>query len=692
MRFTNLYAPIMLAGTQFRNRIFAAPIGLEYYPDERLHPGDDFIAFFERKAQGGAATVSIGSAVADNNRAAVGPSIRFDDPTAIHPLYRLAESISRHGAVADVELQHCGANSYYSNLDLGNAIYGAYQTINGLGMEIPEMPEDVIVDTIGKFGDAAQTAKHCGFGMVTLHAGHGWLFSQFLGPGNNRKDKWGGSMENRARFVNAIAADIKKKCGGGFPVNIRISGSEAYEGGYGVDYGIEIVKAVDSHFDLINVSVGMHEEPSVFTVMSPSMFLEDGANVKYAAEAKKVVKHSKIATVGALAEPELMEEIIASGKADIVMLCRQLMADPDTPAKGRCGKENEIRKCIRCFTCFSGHFTKLSSNCAINPEIGLEREIKYSDPIPRFKKKVLVAGGGVAGMQAALTAQQRGHEVVLCEKSDVLGGTLRCEQKVPFKQNLQKYLDLQGELIRKTNIDLRLNTAVTPELAKKIAPDVIIAAFGARPAVPKIPGIANAANAAGTSAVDKKVLSAEYAYMHAEEVGDRVIILGGGLSGIELAIYLSQLGKKAVIMEMANSLNFSGNIIHSMAIYPELKRYGIELLLSTKAEEITAQGVRGIFVGDEFSPHERCETLKKGMLVSAVTELASNREVTVGEKKLYEADTVIYATGQVPLREEANALRFCAPHFYDVGDCVEPLNIYNATSRAFTIARDIGRY
>ena len=680
-KYENLFSPIVLGNTQFRNKIFAAPIGMEYYPSERIHPGDDFIAFFERKAEGGVATVCIGSAMVDNARGAIGPFIRLDDPTAIAPHYRLSQCISRHGAVADIELQHCGPNSYHSKLDLGNEIYGAFAMTNALGMDIPEMPEDVVLETIEKFGDAAQAAKHCGYGMVTVHAGHGWLLNQFLGPENNRKDRWGGSVENRARIVRAICENIKKKCGQGFPVCVRISGSEIFEGGYGIDYGVEIAKQLDGYYDLINVSVGAHEAPTVFTNTHPSMFLEDGVNVKYAAEIKKAVKQSKIAAVGAIAEPDLMEEIIASGKADVIMICRQLMADPDTPFKAQTGREKEIRKCIRCFECFSGHFMKLSSYCAINPEIGFEREIKYADPIAKHKKKILVAGGGVGGMQAALTAAERGHEVFLCEKTDTLGGVLRCERKVPFKQNLQRYLDQQSELIKDSSIDLRTNTQVTPALAKEIKPDVIIAALGSRPMVPKIPGIDG-----------KNVMSAEYAYMHAEEAGDRAMIVGGGLSGIELAVYLSGLGRKASIMEMANSLNFSGNVIHSMALNNELIRYNIKILTSTKAVEINEKGVIGEYVGDDFSPAPKCETIAKGVLTSVITESKLDADVEIGSRKEYEADTVIYALGQVPLREEVNALRGCAPLFFELGDCVETKNIYTANSTAYTIARDIGRY
>ena len=260
--------------------------------------------------------------------------------------------------VADAELQHCGPNAYYSHFGLGNEIYGAIDMVNGMGMEIPAMPEDVILETIEKYGDAAQTAKHCGYGMVTVHAGHGWMLNSFLAPTNNRADQWGGSMENRVRFVNAIADNIRKKCGRAFPIALRISATECTEEGYDVDYAKEFAKLLDGHWDLINASVGAHEAPEVFTITHPSMFLPDGVNVKYAAEIKSVCEQSKVAAVGAINNAEQMEEILASGKADVIYLCRQLMADPDLPFKAQVGKEDEARGCIRCFECFSAAFTK----------------------------------------------------------------------------------------------------------------------------------------------------------------------------------------------------------------------------------------------------------------------------------------------------------------------------------------------
>ncbi len=681
-KYPHLFEPLTLGRTQFRNRIFAAPVGLEHYPADNMFPGDDFIAYFERKAEGGAATVSIGSIMADNDRGAVGATIRLDDPHALAPHFRLTSCINRHGAVADAELQHCGPNAYYSHYALGNEIYGATDGVNGLGMEVKAMPEDIILQTIEKYGDAAQTAKHCGYGMVTIAAGHGWLLNQFLSNKNNRNDQWGGSLENRVRFVNAIADNIKKKCGRGFPINLRISVTECSPEGYDEEYAKEFVKLLDGKWDMINASVGAHENPDVFTTTHPSMFLEDGVNVKYAAAIKSVLKETKVAAVGALAEPEFLEEIIASGQADVVMMARELFADPDMPFKAQTGHEKEIRKCIRCFECFSCQFTKLSNICAINPEIGFEREVKYADPTPKYKKKVLVAGGGPGGMMAALTAADRGHEVTLVEKTGRLGGALLCEQNVPFKQNLMHYLDQQAQLCADNeSIDLRLNTEATPELVKDINPDVVICAIGAKQIVPKIPGIDG-----------KNVMSVEYAYMHPDEVGDNPIILGGGLSGIECALFFNGMGKKAKIMEMSNALNFSGNIIHSMAVNVELKKYNVEIITSTKAVEITDKGVLGEFVGDSASPAPECKTITDGVLQSVITRGTNDEEVEMGARKLYEADTVIYALGTRPLREDAQKLNGIAPLFFQLGDCLDSRNVYTANSTAYTIARDLGRY
>ena len=452
--YPNLFEPIVLGNQFFRNRIFASPTGMQH-THYGNHPINETICYYERKAVGGAASVCIGDAMVDSEIAlANGNHILLDDPTGKPHLNKLSEAIRRHGAVAAMELSH-GGNAARISYSQGHKIYGPVESefsgSFGKPVHAYAMDEEIIERTIRKHAEAAAFAKACGFGMVTLHGGHGWLLHQFMSPTlNTRTDEWGGTFEKRMRFPLAVIRAVRKAVGPGFPIEIRLSGSEVYEGGYDTAYGVRIAEALDGEVDLLHISAGSHEDPRVFTVTHPSMFLEDGVNVKYAAEIKKHVK-TPVATVGALVDPAGLEEIVASGQADVVELARGLICDPDLPRKAREGRGEEAVKCMRCFTCFSSLINRGQICCALNPEIGSESELKFDSPAAE-KKTVLVAGGGVGGMQAALTAAERGHRVILCEKSDRLGGVLLCEEKVPFKKHLGEYLAQQARRVAKAPI------------------------------------------------------------------------------------------------------------------------------------------------------------------------------------------------------------------------------------------------
>ena len=647
IKYPHLFTPITLGNTVFRNRIFGSPTGSQHLSSQGF-PLAETCAYYERKAVGGAASVCVGDCSVDSVFGRTSSShLPLDNPKSRPALNNLSDAISRHGAVASIELQHGGSHSAGSLQD-GNAVYGPVGYVDEQGRRILPMTEEIIEMTIEKFAQAAAWAKRCGFGMVTIHGGHGWLISQFVSPvSNTRKDRWGGSVENRCRLPVAICDAVRRAVGPGFPVEIRISGSECHSGGYDIDEGIAIAKQLDGHVDLIHVSAGSHEVWEVFTVTHPSMFLEDGVNVKYAAEIKKNISKSAVATIGALSDPALMEEIIASGKADVVEVARALFADPDLPSKARTGREDEINKCMRCLACFSSLMTRGQFLCAINPVIGHELDSKWPTR-PAVKKKILIAGGGIGGMQAALTAAELGHDVILCERTSALGGALRCEDAVPFKKHLAEYLERQAKALAKTMADVRLNTEVTPDLAQTVAPDVIIAALGARPVKPRLKGIDGV-----------NVFSAENLYYHPEKAGQSVVILGGGLVGTELGIYLAMRGKNVTILEMLQELNDGGNRLQGLSIGIEIKRLNISVSLNTKALEISEQGIL-------------CEGPDGARFIKA--------------------DTVIYAIGQKPLRDEADALRFCAPEFYQLGDCLTPRNITEATRTAYHITRDIGRF
>lgn len=668
LKYKHLFEPIQLGKTVFRNRIFSSPQDYPGLTDKRFLT-EEAAYFYERKAQGGFASVCVGDMIIDGDAGRSHPfQMRGNDIMGKVNLTRTSTAISRHGAVAAIELCHAGQNA---SLDLmpenPGFVYGTMDGIREDGVEIRGMNDQQIEDLIMKYSDAASFARQCGYNMITLHGGHGWQISQFISPRDNkRKDKWGGSTENRMRFPLAVIESIRKRIGNDIPIEFRMSGTEFLPDGYDIDEGIKIARYLDGKVDMIHVSVGHHEIDSAAMKTHPTMFLADGCNVSFAAEIKKHVK-TPVGTVGALTDPDMMEELIASGQVDVVNLGRQTLADPDFPIKARIGLADEINPCLRCFYCFSNSTIDGVFYCATNPEIG--REQASLAPLPAHKKTVLVAGGGVGGMQAALTAAKRGHKVILCEKSDTLGGALLCEEKIPFKSNLDIYLKRQALKVSRADIEIHMNTEVTPVLAESFQPDVIIAAMGARPMVPNLKGIDG-----------RNVAGAEEVYYHPEIVGKHAVIMGGGLVGLELGIYLSSIGHEITIVEMApgtiatpppvegTSNRMSGlmelpggfPLVHGVALGDELTRHPhIKICVSTKALEVT----------------------EKGLVVEDANGV-----------RTIEADTIIYAIGQKPMREEALALLSCAKEFYQIGDCLTPKNIYEATSVAYQIATDIGRF
>ena len=648
MKYPKLFEPLTIRGRYFRNRIFSAPSAFMDQDKEGMLPPEAAL-YYGRKAMGGAASVTVGGCFVDGKRGlGQGYAVRLDSnysgaSYSLHGLSRVAAEVSRYGSVCCAEMLHAGmyANRY---LDPPGTAYGPVRRVCDDGRVIEEMPEKLILETIDKYAKGAAFLKRCGFGMVMVHAGHGWMLHQFLSPKlNTRTDRWGGApIENRARFTIEVLKAVRQAVGPAFPIEVRISGSECYEGGYDIDEGIAFAKLLDGLADIIHVSAGSHEVDKVFTVTHPSLFLKDGCNVHFAAEIKKHVKQSLVATVGALTRPELMEEIIESGQADIVEIARGLMADPDLPMKARSGKEDEINHCLRCLNCFSnlvqtGHF-----RCAINPQFG---QFNAREEAAKVRKKVLIAGGGIAGMEAAITCARRGHEVILCEKSGMLGGALRCEDTVPFKDKVRSYLTRQERRVYEGGVEVRLNTPVTKELIREIGPEAMILAIGGETIKPRIPGIDGA-----------NVYSPEEAYIDPEKTGDNVLIMGAGLVGMELAIYLAMLGKRPIIVEMLDHASDGGNFQHMKGVYVEMDRYAIPVNYETKALEIREGEVL-------------CEG-KDG-------------------QKIFKADSVVYAVGRRALQKEAAELSLCAPEVYTVGDCISPRNIMEATGMAYAASCQI---
>ena len=646
-QYPHLCTPITIAGVTFRNRMFSAPMGgTDITNDGCIGPKST--AFYELRAKGGAGAVTVSECMV--HPATDGSHAYHLDESILNSLAAAtytADAIRRHGAMPSLELSHSGMYSGTYMTDKtkqhGMAQWGPSAYTRPDGVEVGELTKEMIADIVKAYGHVAGLAKRAGFEMLMIHGGHGWLINQFFSPYfNKRTDEYGGCLENRCRFAIEVLKAVREAVGPRFPIEFRMSGSELFEGGYDLEEGCRIAQQIEPYIDLLHVSAGTYQRG--FGDTHPSMFKEHGCNVYLAAEIKKHVK-VPVATIGGLNDPAQMEEIIASGKADIVYMARALLADPFLPNKVMANRGDEIVRCLRCFTCMAERAATSTRRCTVNPLIGRELEGDTIYPAPE-KKKVLVAGGGPGGLYAAYTAARRGHQVILCEKDAELGGILKSEQALPFKQEMYQLAGTYANLARKAGVEIRLNTAVTPELVAAEAPDALIIAVGSAPLVPPIPGLKG----------DNVVVVNNY-YKEKDKVTDDVVVFGGGLAGCECAIHLGQEGKRVHLVEMRDVLAPDANVRHRPLLLKEIEKY-VTVHTGCKGLEVRPDGIL-------------CET-------------------KAGEQVLVPGTSVICALGQRSRTADVEALRGTAPFVRIIGDAAKVSTITNAVYWGYHAALDIG--
>ena len=645
-KFPHLCSPIMVGRVTFRNRMFSAPMGgTDITNDGCIGPKST--AFYELRGKGGAGAVTVSECMVHPKTD--GSHAYHLDTTILNSLASAtytADAIRRHGAVASLELSHSGmyAGTYMTDKSKQKSMHqwGADDTVRADGVKVKALTEDMIKEIVEAYGQTAALAKRAGFEMLMIHGGHGWLINQFLSPYfNHRHDAYGGSLENRCRLAIEILKSVREAVGEGFPIEFRMSGSELFEGGYDLSEGVKIAQMIEPYVDILHVSAGTYQRG--FGDTHPSMFKEHGCNVYLAAEIKKHVS-VPVATIGGLNDPEQMKEIIASGKADIVYMARALLADPFLPRKVMENKEDQIVKCLRCFTCMAERAMTSTRRCTVNPLIGREMEGCEIHLAPE-KKKVLVAGGGPGGLYAAYTAARRGHQVILCEKESKIGGILKSEQAIPFKYEMYELANTYKKLAKNAGVEIRINTEVTPEYVEKENPDALIIAAGSSPLVPPIKGLDG----------ENVVLVNNY-YLEKEKVGDKVVVFGGGLAGCECAIHLGMEGKEVHIVEMRDELAPDANIRHRPLLLKEIDKYA--------------------------TVHTGC----KGLEVSKEGILCEDKE---GNQVLVEGDSIICALGQRSRRDVVDALRDSAPYVAVIGDASKVSTITNAVYEGYHAALDV---
>lgn len=646
-KYPHLTSPIQLGRVIFRNRMFSAPMGATDITPE-CNPGPRTQGFYELRAKGGAGSVTVSELVVHPETDAshmLHLNLETVGSLAAHTF--LADAIRRHGAVPSIELSHSGqyAGTYMADKNKKASLcqWGPSEGVRPDGRPVKELSKEQIKEIVKAYADNATLCKRAGYEMIMVHGGHGWLIHQFLSPfQNHRTDEYGGSLDNRIRLAREVLTAVREAVGPGFPIEFRMSGSELFEGGYGVEEGCYIAHAIEDLVDLIHVSAGSYQFG--FFDTTPPMWAPHGVNVWLASEIKKHVS-KPVATVGGLGDPAEMERIIAEGKADVVYMARQLLADPYLPQKVESGEDDRIIRCLRCYTCMAERPTTFTRRCAVNPLIG--REIEGMDITPAYKKKkVLIAGAGVAGLEAAVTAAKRGHKVILCEKSDKVGGILKSEQAISFKLAMYNLGLTLERLALDEGVEIRLNTVVTPEYVEKEKPDALILAVGSNPLIPKLPGIDG-----------ENVVVVNNYYLEKEKVGDTVVVLGGGLAGCECAIHLGMEGKKVHLVEMRDTLAPDCNIRNRPILLRKVSEFVTETHLECAGQEITPEGL-----------------------------ICKDKD---GNEILIPGKTIICAVGQRSNRTDADALHRSAPFVREIGDCLRPANITKAVYEGYHAALDI---
>ena len=644
--FPHIFQPLKVGPLTLKNRIQFAPMVSAHADAETGRVTQDLIDYIGGQARTGAALITIGSTPVDFARGrdymgCLSVTNDFDVPG----LMLLAEEAHRYGAKLSCELQYAGR--------IADPLF-----LNGMKALVPwvapdmdpnvfaEITKEEIDGVIQLFVDAAKRLKRAGFDMIMLHGGHGNLTSAFFSPlTNQRTDEYGGSLEKRMTFGLRMAKALREAVGGRMAIEFRISQQEFLPGSPTWDDLVTYINALSEYVDIVNVSNGLIWHPYYVRYMMPSYMEPRNVNVEAAAYIKPRV-NIPVAVVGNIPDIETAEQILAAGKADVVAMARNLLADSQLVSKAHRGCAGDIRPCLHCLECVTFPNVGHPVRCAVNPTVG--RETRYRT-IPRaeVKKRVMIVGGGPAGMMAAQICTQRGHEVTLYEQADHLGGRLLEASVLYTKDYHRKYLDWDIRQTIGCGAKVVLNTEVTPELVRSEKPDTLILAVGAEHCTPPIKGL-ETSGAMNISEAD----------LHTKPLGHKVVFCGSGLSATECAIGLRHAGHECVLVD----------------------RLPREELLVGLMDSLT-ETFRTTLDEMEITLYDR----------ASIQEIGSDYVlIRQGEQETrLDCDSVVLALGLRPDQEKLDALRGLVPDTYIVGDANQVGNIRTANMDAFNIAVEL---
>lgn len=632
LELKHVFSPLTVKHLTIPNRLVVAPMVTNYCNNDGTAT-ERYVRYHETKARGGfGLIITEDYAVTPRGKGFVDVAGLWNDgQIAGHS--QLPPRVHAAGAKIFAQIYHCGRQT--SSTVTGATPEAPSAIPDPFNIEVPrELSIEEIERIIDQFGDCALRAKKCGFDGVQLHGAHGYLLSEFMSPyANKRTDEYGGPLLNRLRFPLAVIKNVREKCGGDFILDYRISGDEFVSGGRTIEDTKTIVPfLVDAGLDMIHVTAGVYFSVNEFI---PPQYMRHANLADLAAEVKKVTD-VPVVTVCRVNDPYIAEELIASGKADMVAMGRASLADPDLPRKAGEGRFEDIRHCIGCnFGCVGYLFDNKPITCIVNPTVGLE--YLQPDKPAEVQKNVAVIGGGPAGMQAAISAAGRGHTVTLYEKSGRLGGQFRAAAMPPAKGELTTFIAWQETQLKKLGIEVKLNTeAAAGNIGR---PDAVILASGAAPIIPDIPGKDG-----------PNVVLANDILLGKKLAGRKVVVIGGGQAGAETADYLANTWREVVLIELLKEIAPLEALAPRAFLLKSLKEGGVRIFTETKVERI---GPSSVITG-------------------------CGRE--------FEADTVVLAVGVRSDNALAQELEAAGLTVHVIGDALKPRNLLNATKEGHETA------
>jgi 2,4-dienoyl-CoA reductase-like NADH-dependent reductase (Old Yellow Enzyme family) len=582
--YTTLFSPIMIGTMKLENRAVMPAMGTGYANMDNT-PSDRLVQYLARRAKGGTGLI-ITEVTAVTPRGKGFPNelgIWSDD--FIGPLSSIPQAIHRHGGKAAIQLHHAGRETFK---EAAGGLPEAPSAIPSviLGQPCEEMSIERIHVVIDAFASATVRARSAGFDAVEIHSAHGYLLNQFLSPfSNQRQDAYGGSEENRSRFVLEIVSAARKAVGKDFPIIVRVSADELVRGGFDLEFMKRLApQLVNAGADALHVSVGVYSTPGSLSIAS--MDTPPGFNL-FRARAIKALVNVPVIGVGRINNPELAEQALERGDADLISFGRQHLTDPDFINKCRSGNLDDIRSCVACNQgCIERlSFEMKSATCSFNPDCG--QEFRGSKPAD-VPKKVWVIGAGPAGLSAALAASERGHDVEIFEQEDSPGGQLRSASKPPHKEAFWTWVEWALRNLKKRGVPIRLHQAVSKEMLLKGKPDTVILTTGAYPITAPIPGIDA-----------EHVMDARDVLMGRATATGPVVILGAGYVGMETADFLVEKGLETVILEMQAFPPVAKLTAHGYWLHKRIRDKGGKMFFGAKVTKIDKDSVHFIKADEE---------------------------------------------------------------------------------------------